>query len=149
AGFQQKAGPLIILGLLTLAFTIVAMIPSGVVAVVGGLTALGSGSLSNMGTMLGAFGIAIVLAVALISLVYAAVWFAPALIVLHDIAPFEAMKISFFACFRNWSAGLLYFLLAMVLILIAIIPFGLGLLVAGPVMYASIYAAYRDIFIEE
>lgn len=172
AGFQQKAGPLIILGLLTLAFTIVAMIPSGVVAVVGGLTALGSGSLSNMGTMLGAFGIAIVLAVALISLVYAAVWFAPALIVLHDMPPFEAMKTSFFACFRNWTAGLLYFLLVTLVLVIAIIPFGVGMLVArpemyvlivvvamfafflgslvaGPVMYASIYAAYRDIFIEE
>jgi uncharacterized membrane protein len=51
--------------------------------------------------------------------------------------------------FPQLVGGLLYFLLAMVLILIAIIPFGLGLLVAGPVMYASIYAAYRDIFIEE
>lgn len=149
AGFQQKAGPLIILGLLTLAFTIVAFIPSVIIAVAGGATALAAGNLDNLGAILGTIGIAILVGVALVSLVYAAVWFAPALIVLHDMSPFEAMKTSFFACFRNWTAGLLYFLLAMVLMVIAIIPLGLGLLVAGPVMYASIYTAYRDIFIEE
>ena len=149
AGFQQKAGPLVILGLLTLAFTIVAFIPSIIIAVAGGATALAAGSLDNLGAILGTVGVAVVVGVALVSLVYAAVWFAPALIVLHDMQPFEAMKTSFFACFRNWTAGLLYFLLAILVMLIAIIPFGLGLLVAGPVMYASIYTAYRDIFIEE
>lgn len=151
AGFQQKAGPLIIVGLLTFGLTLVAMIPVGVLILVGGFAAFAGGhfDMSNLGAMLGSFGIAVVIGVALMSLVYAAMWFAPALVVMHDVAPFDAMKASFKACFRNWLAGLLYFILAMILLIAACIPLGLGLLVMGPVMYASIYTSYRDIFVEE
>jgi uncharacterized membrane protein len=76
------------------------------------------------------------------------VWWSPALVALHDITPFEAMKRSLFACLRNWKALLVFGLLAIVICVVAIIPLGLGLLVAGPVLAISWWAGYREIFLE-
>ena len=42
---------------------------------------------------------------------------------------------------------LLYGIVFFVIFFIAAIPFGLGLFVAFPLLYASSYAAYRDIFL--
>jgi uncharacterized membrane protein len=79
----------------------------------------------------------------------AAYWFAPALVMLHDMPPIEAMKASFFACFRNFVPFLVYSLVMGFTLFIAILPFGLGLLVWVPVAIASTYAAYRQIFTED
>ena len=76
-------------------------------------------------------------------------WFAPALIVLQGVSPFEAMKASFTGCMKNWASGLIYFILIGLLFLLGCIPLFLGLLVVSPIIFASIYTAYRDIFIEE
>jgi uncharacterized membrane protein len=75
-----------------------------------------------------------------------ATWFAPALIVLHDVAPTAAFKASFYACLRNWIPFLVYSVVLLVLFLVAAIPAGLGFLVLIPVLVASVYTAYRDIF---
>jgi uncharacterized membrane protein len=56
------------------------------------------------------------------------------------------MKTSFYACLKNIVPFLIYGVIAVVLCLIAAIPFGLGFLVVGPVLFASIYTGYRDIF---
>ena len=75
-----------------------------------------------------------------------ATWFAPALIVLHELAPIAALKASFYACLRNWIPFLIYGLAMLVLGILAAIPVGLGFLVLIPVLVASVYTAYRDIF---
>ena len=79
---------------------------------------------------------------------YMALWFAPALIVFHNLAPVESMKASFFACLKNIIPFLLYGVILIVLGVLAAIPFGLGFLVLIPVIIASIYTGYRDIFYE-
>ena len=56
---------------------------------------------------------------------------------------------SFFACLKNFLPFLLYGVAFVVIFIIASLPFGLGLLVAMPLLYASTYAAYRDIFLGE
>ena len=53
---------------------------------------------------------------------------------------------SFFACFRNFVPFLIYGIVMCVLAVIAAIPFGLGMLVWIPLMIASSYVAYRQIF---
>ena len=78
-----------------------------------------------------------------------AVWFAPALVILNDVGPVEAMKLSFRACLRNIWPYLIYGLVWIPILIIAVIPLGLGLLVVYPAMMASIYVAYRDILIED
>lgn len=75
-----------------------------------------------------------------------AYWFAPVLVVLEDMQPLAAMQLSFTACWRNIMAFLVYGLIAMVLLMVATIPFFLGLLIVSPILIASIYCAYRDIF---
>ena len=78
--------------------------------------------------------------------IYMALWFAPALVVLHDMEPAAAMKASFVACLRNTLPFLLYSVILTLLSLLALIPVGLGLLLFAPVVLASIYCAYRDIY---
>ena len=76
------------------------------------------------------------------------IWFAPALIVLHKVGIMEACKLSFFGCLKNFVPFLLYGVIGLLLYIVAIIPLALGLLVFFPVILASIYTSYKDIFIE-
>ena len=75
-----------------------------------------------------------------------ALWFAPALVVLRGAAPVAAIKESFSACLKNFVPFLIYGIVLLVLGIVAAIPLGLGWLVLGPVVIASVYVAYRDIF---
>ena len=60
-----------------------------------------------------------------------------------------AIRMSFTACLKNVMPFLIYGLVFLFIFIIAVLPFGMGLLVAFPLMYASTYAAYRDIFLAE
>jgi uncharacterized membrane protein len=75
-----------------------------------------------------------------------AYWFAPALVVLNDVSPLDALIISFKACLTNILPFTLYGIVGLVLTVIAIIPLGLGLLILGPMIVASIYIAWSEIF---
>jgi uncharacterized membrane protein len=74
--------------------------------------------------------------------------FAPALVMLDDLSAFDAMKYSFIGCLKNLLPLLIYVLMAAVLMIIGVIPFGLGLLIVFPMLTASLYAAYRDIYFD-
>jgi hypothetical protein len=95
------------------------------------------------------FTLGVLIALGLLLPLIAAYWFAPALVVMHDMQPLEAMKASFFACFRNFFPFLVYSIVLIPLGIVAMIPIGLGLLVLVPVMLAGTYVAYREIFTEE
>jgi uncharacterized membrane protein len=75
-----------------------------------------------------------------------AIWFAPPLIVFHEIGAVAAMKASFAGCLRNMLPFLLYGIVLLIASVVASIPLMLGWLVLGPVTAASIYTAYRDIY---
>ncbi len=92
--------------------------------------------------------ISILLACLFIVPVMMMAWFAPPLIVLNKTPLFKAMAMSFKACLVNIVPFLIYGIVLMVLMFIAMIPLGLGLLVIIPVMYASIFISYKDIFID-
>jgi uncharacterized membrane protein len=77
-----------------------------------------------------------------------ALWFAPALVVFHERGPVEAMKESFVGCLKNIVPFLVYGLVGLVFAILASIPVGLGWLLLGPVLIASLYASYRDIYLE-
>lgn len=77
-----------------------------------------------------------------------ATWFSPLLVVFNDMAPLEAMRMSFVACLKNIIAFQIYGVTLVVLIVLAAMPYGLGLFVLVPTMFASIYVSYRDIFRE-
>jgi uncharacterized membrane protein len=76
-------------------------------------------------------------------------WFAPALIVLHDdVGIIEAMKLSFLGCLKNMLPFLIYGIVGFILMMLATLPLALGWLVLGPVLFGTIYASYKDIFLE-
>ena len=75
-----------------------------------------------------------------------AVWFAPMLVMFEKIPPVLAMRISFFACLKNLFAFQLYFIVLIILAVLAAIPYGLGFILLFPVAFASVYISYKDIF---
>ena len=76
-----------------------------------------------------------------------ATWFAPALILFGNARPGQALLISLRAVTRNILAIIVNVAaLVMVLFVAALIPFMLGLLVAMPVFFGSLYSAYQGIF---
>jgi uncharacterized membrane protein len=88
----------------------------------------------------------ILIAMLLIVPILMAYWYAPVLTGLHNLKAVEAMKLSFVACLKNMLPFLLYGLIFTVILVVAIIPFGLGLIVAIPVMMTSLYTSYVDVF---
>jgi uncharacterized membrane protein len=88
----------------------------------------------------------ILLAMLFIVPILMAYWYAPVLIGLHNLTAVEAMKLSFIACLKNMLPFLLYGLIFTLILVVAIIPFGLGLIVAIPVMMTSLYTSYVDVF---
>lgn len=75
-----------------------------------------------------------------------AVWFAPALIIFHQMLPIPAMRASFSGCLKNMWPFTVYSFLLVVPLTLAVLSFGLGFLVLLPVLTGAQYASYLDIF---
>ena len=153
SGFNNNAGKLIVVGLLYLVGTFLIMLVVGLM--VGGALFANMGQLQAAEqnpeaamAMVGPMLLAMLVAMALMIPLLMAYWFAPALVAFEDLGAFEAMKLSFRACLKNMLPFLVYGLITLALMFVAMIPFGLGMLVLSPVMVAAIYVSYRDIFYE-
>jgi uncharacterized membrane protein len=146
AGFKHRTGDLVMVGVFNLFVWVI--IAFAVFTVVGGgvFMAMMRGGVEGAGISIASLLIALLLITGLSVPLYMATWFAPALIVLHEVPPVAALKASFFACLRNWLPFLTYGVMLLVFCILAAIPAGLGFLVLVPVMIASVYTAYRDIF---
>jgi uncharacterized membrane protein len=153
SGFTRRFGSLMVLSLIFVSLgVLIAVAYFGAVgfSVVG--AALSGDSDAVRQALLASVGIAIVGAlVALLVAIplIAAYWFSPALVFMHGVGPIEAMKASLGASFRNFVPFLVYGVIMFVLMIIAMIPFGLGMLVLVPLSITSAYASYRDIFTAE
>lgn len=76
-----------------------------------------------------------------------ATWFAPALILFGGARPATALGVSLRAVAKNWTAMLMNSLaLGLLLFLAALAPMLLGLLIAMPILFGSLYASYQAIF---
>ena len=145
-GFRiPQTGRLAMLGAVTLLTAIILVVAIVAVAGVGyGVAAMG-GTPGTAGLGLTTL-LAVLVALAISVPLYMALWFAPSLVTLQDYAPFDALKASFFACLKNILPFLVYGVMLFILAVVAMIPLGLGMLVLVPVIVASVYAAYRDVF---
>lgn len=90
----------------------------------------------------------LVAGLALIAVVKGALWFAPAILAFHDLSTAHALRWSVFAALSNVGAMIVYGMALTVVVLLGALPWGLGLLVVIPVMLASTYAGYADVFEE-
>jgi uncharacterized membrane protein len=155
-GFRNNTQPLLMVGFLTLAaYFVIALVSFGAFMLFGG-AAVGLGMLEGdfpdpataeeALPLAGGILAATLLGISLLIPLAMAAWFAPALVWFGGLPALEAMKQSFFACWRNMLPFLLYGLVAVVLLILATIPFGLGLLILVPTLIGSVYVSYLDIF---
>lgn len=93
-----------------------------------------------------------------------AFWYAPVLVAWHDLSIGKAIFFSFVACWRNWKPFLAYgtglMLVALIIVVfVGQLALGLGmlqatapiltilfLLVLAPILFATFYISYRDVF---
>jgi hypothetical protein len=151
-GFGEHLAPLAIVSLIYFAANLVAMVLAGLVSAVliGGAFALGMSGAPDtavgggffIGVLLGSL---IFLAISLP--VFMLIWFAPTLVVLHKVAPVEALKMSFFGCLRNVVPFLLFGLVTLAMVIAGTLALFVGLLFVMPWIACANYVAYRDIFI--
>ena len=155
AGFSQRTGPLLVVGLIYTVLVIAVVVVVAVLlflffgaAVIGALAA--AGDPSRLGFTLESMYLAVLVGALLFLALYLpvvmATWFAPALVMLGGAEPLAAMKLSFSGCLSNIVPFLLYGLVGILLAIVASIPLGLGWLVLAPVSVATIYASYCDIY---
>jgi hypothetical protein len=148
----ERLTPLMVLGALFAAATLVALLVAGVLgagAMFGLLGTMHGGMHQGAGGMMAAMGaglLGLLFFLLFGLLATAALWFAPALVVFRNVPPVEAVMTSLRAVFKNVLPFLIYGVIQLVLAVVASIPFGLGWLVLLPVMLLTAYVSYRDVF---
>ncbi len=151
-GFQRNAGALLTVGVIYVIAALAILLVFGLFAGFSVITAILAGGEDRIVESIMAASLPLVLGTLVCAALFvplmAAYWFAPMLVVLNDVKPVEAMRESLFACFRNFLAFLVYGVVMLLLLFVALIPLGLGILVWVPLMMASTYASYRGVFTE-
>ena len=148
AGFTNRFGALIAVGAIYLALLFAIVVVSALVTGVSVWVMLGAGPDLASATLseLTAYLLAWLIALALMVPVFMAVWFAPPLVVFDGLGALDALKASFRGCLKNIVPFLIYGLIVFGFAILASIPFLLGWLVLAPVIGASIYTSYLDIY---
>ena len=147
--FKTHATPLVTVGGFYLAGNIVAV---GVIFAVAGGSALptilskSAADVEAVSAAMRSLSLGLIVGMAVFLPVLMAVWFAPLLIVFHDMPPVAALKRSLTACWQNTMPFMVYGVIGMVLSIAASLPLMLGFIVLLPVLVCSIYASYKDIF---
>jgi uncharacterized membrane protein len=148
--FSRYAGPLAITGLIMLGFVILSFIFFGACfAIFLGTAALGS--LANLNSLLPALGggaIALmVIVIFLWSIGFAMLYFlAPFLIVIHQMSPWAAMRMSFSGCLKNIVPLILTAIMMWLLMLASVVTLFLGLFILIPMVTSLYYVVGKDIF---
>lgn len=150
-GFKEKQGALVGVALLYfLAIIAILVVCGGIGFALIGTSAFVSNPEEAMGLMSGNAGLGLALvaliAFALILLVAAAYWFAPGLVFYADLGAMEAFRQSFSGVLRNWLPFLVYGIVSLLVVIAGAVAILLGLLVALPVLMASYYACFRDLY---
>jgi hypothetical protein len=149
-GFQaQHVRRLLAIGGISLGFGILMGIVMGLILGSEILAMLASGAQPTPEEALGVLLqllLALLVVLALSLPMTMAIMFAPALVVLADVAAVSALKMSFVACLKNVLSFFVWSVAALVLIIVASLPLFLGLLVLCPVLMVSLYLSYRDVF---
>ncbi|MFT5120255.1 MAG: hypothetical protein ACI9ST_000012 [Psychrobacter glaciei] len=154
SAFKSHWQPLLILGLLYLVGIIICMIPLFIAMGSMMFSMMTGGMGSSYGMMndisLGSIFLGYLLSMLLIIPLYMALWFAPALVVLHNLEPIAAMKKSFEAGKVNVMPILVYGLISVLLLpILTMLTLGLGVLLILPIMLLTYYTSYRDVWTDQ
>ena len=148
AGFRERLGPLVGVGALSLLASLIIGMVVGLGLGAGAFTMM-RGDPEAMAALAGTtLALLVLITMALLLPVMMAAWFAPALVVFQGEGVIDSMKGSFAGCLKNIVPFLVYGVVFFLLALVAMIPIGLGWLVLGPMLSASVYTSYRDIYLK-
>ena len=151
AGFKRHAQKLVALGGINLVGQLLIL---GVMMLTGGAALVSIMMSGKTGTedvevltqaVTGA-GLAMLIGATLFSVLLMAMQFAPMLVIFGNMAPAPAMRASLRAFLRNMMPLTVYSLLLLPFAILASLPMMLGWLVLLPIIIASLYAIYRDLF---
>ena len=150
AGLQHNAQELVALGGINLVGQFLSL---------GAMMLVGGGSLASLimsgqeindpavlTQALAGAGLALLVGALLFSLLLMAMQFAPMLVIFGQMKPIAALKASLQAFLRNWLPLTVYSLLLLPFAIIASAPMMLGWLLLMPVVIASMYVIYIDLF---
>lgn len=157
SGFGPRAGALVASGLLVLlanAAVLAVMFAVGVGAVIhsalgaASMSAWNAGALDSLDSLSIGWGslVAFLLCLLLFIPISLAAWFTPALVMLRDAAPADALRMSLSGCMRNLGAITVYSLVGILLGIVSIATLLIGGIFLLPLCFLSTYAAYRDLF---
>lgn len=154
AAFKTHWAPLAVVGLLYLVGVIICMIPlfiamgSMMFAVLTGSTGNAYGSMNNIS--MGGLFFGYLLSMLLLIPLFMAIWFAPALVVMHDVDAITAMKKSFQGGRANMLPMLVYGLVCIFLLpVVIILTLGLGIFLVFPIILLTYYTSYRDVWTDQ
>ena len=148
AGFRERLGPLLGVGALSLLASLIIGMVVGLGLGASAFTMM-RGDPEAMAALAGTtLALLVLITMALLLPVMMAAWFAPALVVFQGEGVIDSMKASFAGCLKNIVPFLVYGVVFFLLALVAMIPIGLGWLVLGPMLSASVYTSYRDIYLK-
>ena len=137
--------PLLMLGVAYVVGTIVIVLVGALMGLLVFGASVFSGDMQDFS--LGIGSLITILLILLMAMAFAlATWFAPGLIVFHGVKVVDALKLSFAAGMANLGALSVFGIIAVLLALAAMIPFGLGLIVLMPILMAASYPCFRDVF---
>ncbi len=153
---QERIGPLVMLGLINLAGNVlvglvlfVFIIANSIFA---GVTLDSVEAIMSSEMMVGLFGIGLtvflLIELGILLLILMGLFYGIPLVMLGKQNTWPAFQASIAACWINTLPFLVSGLILTVLLVVAIIPLGVGLLVWWPVVICTIYASYRDVFEE-
>lgn len=151
---QERMGPLVLLGLISLAgYVLMALV---IFVFMGGGLIMGATIDSATGTVVppeamggllaGAGLVALLILLAISLLIAMALFYGIPLVMLGGQNAWPAAQDSIAACWINILPLLVFGLIYLVLAVVATIPFGLGLLILGPVTVGAVYTSYREVF---
>jgi uncharacterized membrane protein len=147
-GLRRHAGNLLMIGAFHLFGALLAALIAAAVGGSAALTGLVVGAFAGMSVAAGGVMLAVVVFTVLWVLLLMALWFAPALVMLQDVSPLDAMKLSARACLSNLLTFVVLGAVLYVLTWVAMLPAGLGMLVLVPVLAGALYAAWQDTFVK-
>jgi uncharacterized membrane protein len=141
-----RTGPMLILGCISLAGNLlVAVLNKAFIAVplVGmGIMGYGNAMQFSAAALLGL--LLVLLATAFVALL---LFYAIPLVMLENVEPLQAVKDGVMGCLHNWLPLLVLGLILTLLTVLAMLPFGLGLLILGPVMVGAWYRSYKELYV--
>ena len=143
-----RVGPLMLIGLIQLALSLIFFLLLALIVGFGGAFAMFSGEMSAqaMGSMMGTMAVVGVLSLIFFVPVTNAVWLGSALAALEGAGAMDAFRRGLTATLHNILPLLVFVLITFVLAIVASIPLGLGWFVLGPVILTTMYAQFVDLF---